>query len=397
MEDRELEELLQDIESDRAERKENFADKDRIGQAICAFANDLPNHGRAGVVFVGARDDGTCANLDITDRLLQTLGAMRSDGNILPLPTMAVQKRNLGGCDVAVVIVQPSFAPPVRFRGLVWIRVGPRRAVATAEEERRLAEKRRAGDLPFDLRPFPSADLGDLDMDLFRRTYLPAEQSHEILEQNSRSLEHQLASVRFATPPPESVPTSVGLLVVGTSPRYFIPGDYVQFLRFAGTELTDPIVDQKEIDGPLPDLLRMLEEVFKAHISVESDFTSRETEIRRADYPIVALQQLVRNAIMHRDYELSNAPVRIYWFGDRIEIHNPGGPYGQVNRGNFGQPGITDYRNPNLSAAMKSLGYVQRFGIGIESARKELAKNGNPPPGFQVEDTNICAILRRSQ
>lgn len=395
MDDRELEELLQDIESDRAERKESISDKDRIGQAICAFANDLPNHGLPGVVFVGARDNGACANLDITDRLLQTLGAMRSDGNILPLPTITVQKRALRGCDLAVVIVQPSYAPPVRYRGQTWIRVGPRKAVATAEEERRLIEKRRAGDLPFDLRPFPSAVLQDLDVDLFRRVYLPSEQSHEVLEQNSRTLDQQLASVRFTTPPSESVPTALGLLVVGTRPRDFVPGDYVQFLRVDGTQLTDPIIDQKEIDGPLPQLLRMLEEVFRAHISVRSDIRSGERELRSPDYPVVALQQLARNAIMHRDYELSNAPARIYWFSDRIEIHNPGGPYGQVNKRNFGEPGITDYRNPNLAGAMKSLGFVQRFGIGIETARKALADNGNPRPDFQVEDAHICVVMRR--
>lgn len=395
MDDRELGELLQDLESDRAERKESISDKDRVAQAICAFANDLPNHGLPGVVFVGARDDGTCANLPITDRLLQTLGAMRSDGNILPLPTITVQKRILSGCELAVVIVYPSYAPPVRYKGLTWIRVGPRRAVATAEEERRLIEKRRAGDLPFDLRPFPSAVLSDLDVDLFRRVYLPSEQSREVLRQNSRSLEQQLASVRFTTPHPESVPTALGLLVVGTRPRDFVPGDYVQFLRVDGTRLTDPIIDQKEIDGPLPELLIMLEEVFRAHISVKLDIRSGEREIRSPDYPIVALQQLARNAIMHRDYELSYAPVRIYWFSDRIEIHNPGGPYGQVNKRNFGEPGITDYRNPSLAGAMKSLGFVQRFGIGIEMARKELADNGNPPPEFQVEDSYICVIMRR--
>ncbi len=395
MDDRELEGLLLDIESDRVERKESISDKGRIGQAICAFANDLPNHGLAGVVFVGARDDGSCANLDITDRLLQTLGALRSDGNILPLPTISVQKRTIGGCDLAVVIVQPSYAPPIRFKGLTWIRVGPRRAVATAEEERRLIEKRRAGDLPFDLRPFPSADLRDLDMGLFCRDYLPSEQSHEILEQNSRSLNQQLASVRFITPPPESVPTALGLLVVGSRPRDFVPGDYVQFLRFDGTQLTDPVIDQKEVDGPLPELLRMLEEVFRAHISVGADIQSRDVETRYSDYPLAALQQLARNAIMHRDYETSNAPVRIYWFNNRIEIHNPGGPYGQVNRGNFGDPGITDYRNPNLSSAMKSLGFVQKFGIGIALARKELENNGNPPPDFQIQDEHICVIIRR--
>lgn len=98
---------------------------------------------------------------------------------------------------------------------------------------------------------------------------------------------------------------------------------------------------------------------------------------------------------MHRDYEVSNAPVRIYWFSDRIEIHNPGGPYGQVNRENFGAPGITDYRNPNLSAAMKSLGFVQKFGIGIALARKELANNGNPQPDFLIEDEHVCVIIRR--
>ncbi len=396
MDDLELTELLHDLESDRAERKESIAHKDRIGEAICAFANDLPNRGLPGVVFVGARNDGACADLEVTDRLLQTLGGMRSDGNILPLPTMTVEKRTLAGCDLAVVIVEPSYAPPVRYKGVTWIRVGPRRARATAEEERRLIEKRRAGDLPFDIRPFPSATTDDLDRDLFLRVYLPSEQPHDVLEENSRSIEQQLASVRFATPPPESRPTSLGLLVVGARPRDFIPGDYVQFLRFDGTLLTDPVSDQKEVDGPLPGLLRLLEEVFKAHISVGSDVSSGVLEMRRPDYPIVALQQLARNAVMHRDYESSNAPVKIYWFDDRIEIHNPGGPYGQVTRQNFGQPGITDYRNPNLSAALKSLGFVQRFGIGIELARKELEKNGNPEPEFQVEEAHVCAILRRT-
>lgn len=83
------------------------------------------------------------------------------------------------------------------------------------------------------------------------------------------------------------------------------------------------------------------------------------------------------------------------WFSDRIEIQNPGGPFGQVNRDNFGQPGITDYRNPNLAEAMKNLGYVQRFGIGISLARKELQKNGNPLPEFVIGDAHILVIIRR--
>ena len=117
--------------------------------------------------------------------------------------------------------------------------------------------------------------------------------------------------------------------------------------------------------------------------------------MKRPDYPLAALRQLARNAVMHRSYESTNSPVRITWFADRIEIQNPGGPFGQVSRQNFETPGITDYRNPHLAETMKSLGYVQRFGVGIELARKELEKNGNPPPEFVVEDAHVLVIVRR--
>ena len=153
--------------------------------------------------------------------------------------------------------------------------------------------------------------------------------------------------------------------------------------------------NEKEVRGPLPELLNELEDLIKNNIQASSDFTSGPVEVRTPDYPVVALQQIIRNAILHRSYENTNAPVRLYWFNDRVEVQNPGGPYGQATRQNFGQPGVCDYRNPNLAAVMKELGYVQRFGYGIDLARKEMAKNGNPPPEFQVEDVHVAVILRR--
>ena len=126
-----------------------------------------------------------------------------------------------------------------------------------------------------------------------------------------------------------------------------------------------------------------------------SSITAGTLEVRHPEYPMPALQQLTRNAVLHRTYEGTNAPVRIYWFSDRIEIHSSGGPFGQVSRENFGQPGVTDYRNPHLAEAMKVLGYVQRFGVGIQIAREELKKNGNPMPEFTVELTHILVTIRR--
>ena len=169
----------------------------------------------------------------------------------------------------------------------------------------------------------------------------------------------------------------------------------MQFLRIDGNDLTDPIKDSKEIDGPLPEMLQRLDDLFQAHISVASDITSQPVEIRQPDYPLVALRQLAYNAILHRTYDATNAPTRMTWFHDRIEIYSPGGPYGQVTKLNFGQPGVTDYRNAYLAEAMKNLGYVQRFGLGIPLTYKSLRENGNPAPEFIAEDAHIQVIIRR--
>jgi len=184
-------------------------------------------------------------------------------------------------------------------------------------------------------------------------------------------------------------------LVLGVSPRDWIPNAYIQFLRIAGTQMTDQIQDAALIDGDLGQVLRRIDEKINAHNCSEVDITSADREVRTVPYPRVALQQLILNAVMHRTYENTNAPVRVTWFDDRIEIMNPGGPFGVVTRKNFGQPGITDYRNPNLADAMRVMGFVQRFGIGIQTARAELKKNGNPDIIFQIEPMTVLATVRR--
>lgn len=396
MTDTELEALLNEIESDRVERKESSADGDKIRQAICAFANDLSGHNLPGVLFVGVDDQGTPTGLPITDQLLQNLASMRNDGNILPLPALSVQKRHLSGHDVAVVMVQPADAPPVRYKGVVWVRVGPRRAVASPQEERILAERRRYRDAPYDIYPLRDVDPEELDGSLFQNTYLPAAVARSVLEANSRSTHEQMASLRLVESGTNPIPTVLGLLAIGKRPERHLPMAYVTFLRLRGTELASEVITAHELCGPLPRLVPQIDELLRLHIMTRIDITSSDKEQQHPDYPLSALVQIVRNAILHRTYEETNAPIRIYWYSDRIEIISPGGPFGRVNATNFGQPGISDYRNPHLAEAMRVLGYAQRFGVGIQIAREALARNGNPPPQFQVEPHTIVATIRRT-
>jgi ATP-dependent DNA helicase RecG len=397
--DAELTALLDDLESDCAERKQSWSDDaaDKGCQAVCAFANDLPNHQRPGVLFVGAKDDGEPSGLKITDELLITLADVRSSGNIVPPPSVIVEKRTLKGSEMAVVMVLPADAPPVRYKGRTWVRIGPRRGIATAQDERILNEKRRYRDLPFDICPLPSASFDELNRTVFETEYLPKAFAPDVVAANDRNYDQKLAACRMIASVEDATPTVLGVLTIGQTPRTWLACAYVQFLRIAGANWGDEIVDEETIDGTLSMVLRRLDDKLKAHLTTSVDITSASTERRSSSYPLSALQQLTRNAVMHRTYENTNAPIRVYWFNDRIEIHSPGGPFGVVTAENFGKPGITDYRNPHIAEAMRVLGYVQRFGVGIATAQRTLAENGNPPAEFVVQPNFILATIKVSK
>lgn len=382
--------MLGDRESERAERKESL-DADRASEAICGFANDLAGSGRAGALFIGVTDEGLPTGLIVDDRLLLNVAGLRDRGEILPLPTMSVRVLAVHDVHVAVAVVEPALTPPTRYKGVVWVRVGPRRARASADDERRLAEKRRSLDLPFDARPIAGASIEEaLDLELFRREYLPSAVDADVLAANGRTIAEQLASLGLATSSGE--PTAAGVLLVGDSPRDYVPGAYVQFLRLDGLTLSDAVRDEKLLDGAMVDVLRQLDEVLGLNISTAVD-AAMSPEWRQSDYPVVALQQLCRNALLHRSYEVTNAPVRITWYDDRVEIWSPGGPYGTVTTETFGKPGVTDYRNPVLASGLRALGYVQRFGVGLALARKVCESNGNPVPVFSVQPEYVAVTV----
>jgi len=397
--DAELEAMLTDLESDLAERKESFAGDvpAKVREAVCAFANDLPDHRRPGVIFIGARDrTGEPSGLAIMDDLLLRLADIKTDGNIVPPPTMTVAKRTLRGGEMAVITVSPSDSPPVRYRGRVHIRIGPRRGIASAQDERILTEKRRGRDRPYDVHTLPSATLADIDLVRFVHDYLVNAFAPDVLLANDRTVEQRLAATKMIDAPDTAVPTVLGMLVLGKSVRDFLPGAYIQFLRIAGRDLADPVTDELAVDGPISDLLRRIDDKLESHNRTAVNITAGPREERRSLYPVAALQQLVRNAVMHRTYEATHAPVRVTWYDDRIEITNPGGPFGIVSVENFGQPGVADYRNPNLAEAMRVLGFVQRFGVGLAIARRALTENGNPPLELDVQPSHVTATVRPS-
>ena len=169
----ELHSLINSDEDFRIERTTSTTAMDKFQEAICAFANDLPGLRKKGYLLIGVRDNGTPCGLKVDDSLMKRIAAIRSDGNILPLPTMTTEKVSTPEGDVLVVEVTPMFSTPVRYRGRTFIRIGPRRDIATLDEERILAERCTAAQETFDVMPCREATLEDLDIEMIERDYLP--------------------------------------------------------------------------------------------------------------------------------------------------------------------------------------------------------------------------------
>jgi predicted HTH transcriptional regulator len=288
----ELIQLLTDLESHRIERTTAIKDTDKFSKAVCAFANDIHDSRKPGYLLIGVNDTGVPSGLTVTDGLLLSLGALRSDGNIQPLPGLTVEKFSLPGGEAAVVEVLPSDMPPVRYWGQVWIRIGA----------------------------------------------------------------------------------------------------YIQYLKLPGNTLTNLPEDQAEISGDISSIIREME--FRIRSGIQTSLTKRSDfqEKMVSDYPIIALRELLLNAVVHRDYQ-SNTPVRFYWFADRIEIQSPGGLYGEVTQDTLTRR--SSYRNPVIAEALKALGYINRFGYGIQRSESELSDNGSPPLKFEIDGRSFLVTIWR--
>jgi ATP-dependent DNA helicase RecG len=93
---------------------------------------------------------------------------------------------------------------------------------------------------------------------------------------------------------------------------------------------------------------------------------------------------------MHRNYN-SNSPIRFYAFADHIEIQSPGGLYGESTQQNF--PTRNSYRNPVVAEALKYLGFVNRFGYGVQRAQALLHENGNSPAEFEFDERSVLVKI----
>ena len=385
-----LKELLYSDETYRVERTITTTNVDKLQEAICAFANDLPDSKKNGYLILGAYDDGRLSGLKVNDELMKNIAALRSNGNILPVPTMSVEKFSFPEGDLLVVEVTPSLMPPHRYRGRTFIRIGPRRDIATEAEERILIEKRTAYAATFDAVPCFTAKISDIDVDYIKNDYLPKMIDQKVLSEDTRDIKEQMAAIHLYDLE-HDCPTYAALILFGKNPRYYMPGAYVQFVHFAGENNGTEILNERRFEGSLSIMLPKLESFIRdAIVTARPVPISVLREKTVYNYPYQALRELMMNACMHRDYQ-SNMPIRLYQYNDHIEIMNAGGLYGEARPENF--PMVNDYRNPLVAEAMRGMKYVNMFNRGIKRVRELLNENNNPKPQFNINLITVFQVV----
>ena len=383
-------ELLRSTETYRIERTISTGDMDKFQEAICAFSNDLPNSREKGYLILGAHDNGVLSGLRVDDALMKKIAGIRSDGNILPLPMMSVERFEFVEGDLLVVEVSPALIPPVRYRGRTFIRIGPRRDIATEAEERVLLEKRTSYMATFDAMPCFGASLKDIDAHFIKNEYLPQIIDSDVLKADKRSLQEQLAAIHLYDIT-NDCPTNAAIILFGKNASFFLHGCYVQYVHFTGEDTGSEILNERQIRGSLCSILPKLESFVKdAIVTARPMPVSMLREQIVFNYPELALRELLMNACMHRDYQ-SNMPIRIYQFSNRIEILNAGGLYGEARPENF--PTVNDYRNPIIAEAMRGMKYVNMFNRGVQRVKNMLRENGNPEPKFNVSKVTAFEVM----
>lgn len=188
-------------------------------------------------------------------------------------------------------------------------------------------------------------------------------------------------------------PTIAGLMLFSVYPQAFFPQLCITAVSIPGTEISmtgtvgERFIDNKRIDGTIPQMLKdaliFVRRNMKQKTIVDKN-SGKRTD--RDEYPIIAVRELIINALVHRDYSIhtDSAPVTIRMYSNRMEIENPGGLYGRTTIDRLGKMSA-DTRNPFIANALEILGETENRYSGIPTVINAMKEYGLPSPEFLSE------------
>lgn len=196
-------------------------------------------------------------------------------------------------------------------------------------------------------------------------------------------------------------PTLAGIMLFSEYPQAFYPQLCVTAVSVPGTEISmvgsvgERFLDNRRIDGTITQMLDQTLFFIRQNTRVKTIIDS-STGMRndKPDYPVIAVRELLLNALIHRDYSIhtDSAPITVRIFYDRIEIENPGGLYGRMTLDQLGKVSA-DTRNPFLANALEVMEITENRFSGIPTVIAAMREAGLPAPKFESERGIFRATL----
>ncbi|MDR1481495.1 MAG: putative DNA binding domain-containing protein [Synergistaceae bacterium] len=381
METLELLEILERGEDSRRQFKKNVTNADALASDMIAFSN-----GDGGKILIGVNDDGTIAGLSSDDvrRLNQLISNAASQGvrpAINPVTENVMTDRGL----IVSVDVSSGLNRPYQDKnGVFWVKCGSDRRRATSREEiQRLFQS--SGLVHADATPVPGTTVADLDADYFQEFF--QRRFGEPLEKQDVSMPDILRNMNLLK---DDCLNVCCVLLFARAPQYRLPAFIVKAGAFDSTDLsTAKYEDSRDLVGKLADVFQQTVSfiVFNLHhVQGEQGINS----LGLPEIPSESIEELVANALIHRDYFIS-APVRIFIFQDRVEIISPGCLPNNLTVENI-KAGNSNARNPVLASFANHLIPYRGYGSGIIRA---LAKYPHIDLINDIEGNLFKATLKR--
>jgi len=356
----ELLEIVGRGEDTRHQFKADVTNPVSLASEMVAFANS-----GGGMIFIGVKDDGTIQALDGAGvhRINQLIGNAATT-NMRPAINPVTENVPVGAGVIIVVTIPDGIAKPYMDNaGAIWVKSGSdKRRVTAREEMQRMFQAAQL--VHADEIPVPGSSIADVDLDYFRRFY-SARYERE-LDQQELSLGQVLTNMRLVN---GGVLTVTGVLLFAREPQNFLPAFQVKAVCYPGNDIhATTYLDSVDIVGKLQaqfdDALGFIVRNLHRDQAEQGINTAGELEI-----PRIVLEELLANALIHRDYFIS-APIRVFIFGDRVEIISPGHLPNNLTVANI-RAGNSNMRNPILSSFGTRLLPYRGLGTGILRALRE--------------------------
>lgn len=194
-------------------------------------------------------------------------------------------------------------------------------------------------------------------------------------------------------------PTLSGALLFGENPTAVLPTAMVRCVRFGGADKTDPTTTT-ELYGTLPELIVQARD-FVASAALLGELPTNEAAHAEALYrfPMIAVRELIANAVVHRDYTRGDACVMVHIYDDRVEVISPGAwgardqrvPDGQQRLGALERQ--SQPRNFRLARVLSWAKLVESVGAGLPRSVADCRTVGAPEPVVRIRDGMVTVTV----